>query len=54
MAHNIKRTERMQRASVRELEAIIETGSLSAAAAAYELRKREPAPKTAKPARAAK
>lgn len=40
MAHNEKRAARMKRLSVAELKRIIESGSLSAAAARYELARR--------------
>ena len=38
--YNVKRAEKMAQRSVKELEKIVESGSLSAAAAQYELRQR--------------
>lgn len=41
MAFNHKRTERMQKKGLGELKAIAESGSLSAAAATYEIDRRD-------------
>lgn len=40
MAHNVKRAEAMKKKSDAELQAIIKSGSLSAAAAEYEFLRR--------------
>lgn len=40
MSHNTKRTARMQRLNVAELKKVVDAGTLSSAAAQYELAQR--------------